>query len=134
MTTGEAARRWAETWERGWREHDVDAIEALYAENAVHYSAPFREPGRGPSGVRAYVEWAFADEERAEVWFDEPVVAGDRAAVAWWAVSSTTGGDESLAGVSMLRFGTDGLVLDQHDYWNMEPGHHAPHAAFGPGG
>jgi hypothetical protein len=24
-----AARRWADVWARGWREHDVDAIVAL---------------------------------------------------------------------------------------------------------
>ena len=127
MTPEEAAALWAETWERGWREHDVDAIAALYAEGAVHYSAPFREPGV----PRRYVEWAFSDEERADVWFGEPVVTGDRAAVPWWAVSTTTAGDESLAGVSMIRFGPDGLVVEQYDYWNMEPGRHEPHDHFG---
>jgi SnoaL-like domain len=114
-------------WERGWREHDVDAIAALYAEGAVHYSAPFRKRG----DLRAYVEWAFSDEQRADVWFGEPIVAGDRAAVPWWAVSTTTGGDESLAGVSMIRFDADGLVTEQLDYWNMEPGRHEPHGHFG---
>jgi ketosteroid isomerase-like protein len=127
VTTEDAARRWAETWERGWREHDVDAIAALYAEEALHRSAPFRDPGRGPAGVRAYVEWAFSDEERADVWFGEPIVAGDRAAVTWWAVSETGSGAETLAGVSVIRFDADGLVAEQDDYWNMEPGRHEPH-------
>ena len=126
MTAEEAARRWADVWARGWREHDVDAIAALYAPGAVHHSAPFREAGN----PREYVEWAFSDEERADVWFGEPVVAGDRAAVSWWAVSTTSGGVESLAGVSMLRFRADGLVTEQLDYWNMEPGRHEPHDAF----
>ena len=126
MTAEEAARRWADVWARGWREHDVDAIAALYAPGAVHHSAPFREAGN----PREYVEWAFSDEERADVWFGEPVVAGGRAAVPWWAVSTTSAGDESLAGVSMLRFRADGLVTEQLDYWNMEPGRHEPHDAF----
>ena len=126
MTAEEAARRWADVWARGWREHDVDAIAALYAPGAVHHSAPFREAGN----PREYVEWAFSDEERADVWFGEPVVAGERAAVSWWAVSTTSAGDESLAGVSMLRFRADGLVTEQLDYWNMEPGRHEPHDAF----
>jgi SnoaL-like domain len=127
LTTADAAKRWAEVWERGWREHDVDAIAALYAEGAVHYSAPFRVPG----DVRAYVEWAFSDEQRADVWFAEPIVEGDRAAVPWWAVSTTSGGEESLSGVSIIRFGPDGLVTEQLDFWNMEPGRHEPHAHFG---
>jgi ketosteroid isomerase-like protein len=127
VTTEDAARRWTETWERGWREHDVDAIVALYADEALHRSAPFRDPGRGPGGVRAYVEWAFSDEERADVWFGEPIVAGDRTAVTWWAVSETGSGEETLAGVSVIRFDADGLVAVQDDYWNMEPGRHEPH-------
>jgi SnoaL-like domain len=127
VSTDAAAKRWAETWERGWREHDVDAIAGLYAEGAVHHSSPFREQG----DVRSYVDWAFSDEERADVWFGDPVVSGDRAAVPWWAVSASSSGEESLAGVSMLRFGADGLVTEQLDYWNMEPGRHEPHARFG---
>ena len=48
----------------------------------------------------------------------------------WWAVSTTTAGDESLAGVSILRFDADGLVAEQLDYWNAEPGRHEPHERF----
>ena len=121
-----AAERFARTWEDAWLRRDVDAIAALYAPDAVHHSAPFREAGN----PREYVEWAFSDEERADVWFGEPVVAGSREAVPWWAVSTTSAGDESLAGVSMLRFRADGLVTEQLDYWNMEPGRHEPHDAF----
>jgi hypothetical protein len=104
---------------------------ALYAQDAVHHSAPFREPGRGPGGVRRYVEWAFADELRADVWFGEPIVDGDRAAVTWWAVSETGSGEETLAGVSVLRFGDDGLLLVQDDYWQMEPGRREPRETIG---
>jgi hypothetical protein len=131
MTTEEAARRWADTWERGWREHDVDAITALYGPDSEHHSAPFRDPGRGPDGVRGYVEWAFADEMRADVWFGEPIVSGDRAAVTWWAVSETASGEETLAGVSVLRFDGDGLILEQNDYWNMQPGRREAPEGFG---
>jgi hypothetical protein len=78
-------------------------------------SAFFREAQR----TADYAAWAFADEERAEVWFGEPIVEGDRTAIAWWAISrGSDGRDSTLAGVSMIRFGRDGLVLDQRDYWN----------------
>ena len=127
MTADEAARRWAETWERGWREHDVDAIVALYAEGALFRSSPFLDR----DDVRRYLEWAFSDEDSADVRFGTPIAAGDRAAGAWWAVSTTGTGVDSLAGVSMLRFDADGLVVEQQDYWNMEPGRHDPHDDFG---
>jgi hypothetical protein len=127
-----AARRWAKTWELGWAEHDVEPIVALYADGAVFLTSPFREAGFGPHGVRTYVVWAFADEASADVRFGEPVVAGDRAAVEWWTVSRSREGEEStLAGVSLLRFGADGLVAEQYDYWHVEPGRRAPHEHFG---
>jgi hypothetical protein len=83
--------------------------------------------------VREYVEWAFADEARAETWFGEPVVAGDRAAGEWWAVSEEkeSGRIVTLAGASLIRFGADGLVREQDDYWNEEEGRREPPGGFG---
>ena len=112
---GQAAERWINGWARGWATHDVELIASLYSEGAVHLSAPFRDP----QPTADYAAWAFADEEGAEVWFAAPIVEGDRAAVAWWGIShEVNGSDTTLAGVSLLRFGTDGLVVDQRDYWN----------------
>ena len=122
MTAAEAARRWADVWARGWRAHDVDAIVDLYAEDARFRSAPFRDPHLGRAGVRAYVEWAFASEEPGgNVRFGEPLVAGsDRAVVEYWATLREGGKDVTIAGIAVLRFGTDGRVVEQRDYWSME--------------
>jgi hypothetical protein len=114
MDTRDAARRWAEVWERGWREHDAAAITALYAESAFWQQHPFRDPDPG------FLARVFAEEESAECWFDGPIVDGDRAAVSWRAQTRLTdGGTEDLAGVSLLRFGSDGLVLEHRDFWNQ---------------
>jgi ketosteroid isomerase-like protein len=111
----EAVGRWIDGWARGWATHDVDLIASLYADDAVHVSAFFREPQR----TADYAAWAFSDEQGAEVWFAEPVVEGNRAAVAWWAISRGVDGRETtLAGVSTVLFGRDGLVVQQRDYWN----------------
>jgi SnoaL-like domain len=121
MSTNEAARRWAEVWARAWPAADVDAIAALYAEDAVFQSLPFREEQR----PRDYVEWAFSDQAQAECRFGEPIVDGDRTAVDWWGViTSTDGSVETVAGTSLLRFDGDGLVLEQRDAWTGEPGRH----------
>lgn len=127
METSDAARRWAEEWARGWREHDRGRVESLYAEGAVFRSAPFRDP-QDPG---EYAEWAFSDEDSAECWFGEPIVAGDRATVEWWAVSTSGGRVETLAGVSLLRFNDDGLVIDQRDHWHVEPGRRDPFPGWG---
>jgi ketosteroid isomerase-like protein len=119
MTSTEAARRWAEVWAEAWPAADVDAVSALYAEDAVFYSAPFRDR----QAPRDYVAWAFADQAGAECRFGEPLVEGDRAAVDWWAVmTSQDGSIESIAGTSLLRFDAAGLVVEQRDVWAIEPG------------
>jgi ketosteroid isomerase-like protein len=119
VDTREAARRWAREWERAWREHDAARVAALYADGASFRTSPFRDlddPGR-------YAAWAFASEEPdPEVTFLEPVVVeGDRAAVEWHAVSRERDGAETtLAGISILRFRDDGLVVEEHGYWNVK--------------
>lgn len=125
----EAARRWAREWERAWREHDVEAVAALYADGASFRSHPFREP-QAPAD---YAAWAFESEELgADVRFAEPVVVGNRrAAVEWWAVTREhSSGELTLSGVSVLRFDGDGLVVDQRDYWAEEAGRREPYGGW----
>jgi SnoaL-like protein len=114
-----AAKRWADTWARAWPVADTDAIAALYASDAVFYSHPFREQ-QAPA---EYVDWAFADQAAAECRFGEPVASGRRAAVDWWGViTSHDGSVQTIAGTSLLRFGDDGLVIEQRDAWGEADG------------
>ncbi len=127
METGEAARRWAEGWARAWPEADAAAVAALYAEGASFRSEPFRDL----QTPRAYAEWAFSEQDAAECWFGEPIVSADRAVVEYWGVVRFQGRDETIAGVSLLRFGNDGLVIEQHDYWNARDGRFEPPSGWG---
>lgn len=109
-----AAQRWAEVWERGWREHDAAAIAALYAQDAFWQQHPFRPPEPD------YLARVFAEEESARCRFGAPIVDGDQAAVPWDAQTRLTdGGTEDLAGVSLLRFNADGLVVEERDFWSQ---------------
>ena len=131
MGAESAARAWVEAWRSGWREHDPAPIVALYAENAVFVSAPFREPKHGPEGVREYVEWAFSEEDEIECWFGDPLVDGERAAVEYWAVITYRGREQTLSGVALISFRPDGLVREQRDHWHMEDGRREPREGFG---
>lgn len=112
MDTRDAAQRWADVWERGWPEHDTEAIGALYAEGAHWQQHPFREPEPG------YLARVFDEEESASCEFSTPIVDGDRAAVEWSAKTTLIdGGTEELVGVSLLRFDQNGLVIEQRDIW-----------------
>jgi len=128
MDTEAAARRWAQEWEHGWREHDLDRMAALYAPGVRYHSSPFREL----DDPRRFAEQAFEDEDAADVSFSEPVaVGGDRAVVEWWAVSRSDGDETTLAGMSLLRFDENGLVCEERDYWHEESGRREPSDEWG---
>jgi SnoaL-like domain len=124
--TEAAARRWIEAWRLAWPTRDVDGIAAMYADDAVYSSHPFRPP----ETARSYVERAFGEEELVQAWFGEPVLSDDRAAVEYWAILRA---DEELtiAGAAFLRFDADGRVIHHRDYWDQVDGRHEPPAGWG---
>jgi ketosteroid isomerase-like protein len=130
MDADVAARRWAEVWSSAWPARDAEAIAALYADDAVYRALAFRDPDLGFAGVRRYLGENFAAESELECWFGEPVAAGDRAAVEWWGTWVERGERLTLAGATLLRFGDDGKVVDQRDYWNEAERREPPYAGW----
>jgi ketosteroid isomerase-like protein len=121
-------KRWAQGYKVAWEADDPDAAAALYAEDCVFRSAPFREP----EPPIEYTRRVFPEAKARDIRFGEPVEDGDRTAVEWWATLIMPNGEEhTLAGCSVLRFGDDGLVVEARDYWHMEPGSRAPHKTWG---
>ena len=118
MDTGTAGRRWADTWSRAWPQRDTEAIAALYADTAVYRSQAFRQPDLGLAGVRRYLNEQFSAEDNIECWFGQPIVSGDRAAVEWWGSWTEQGQELTFAGVTVLRFGGDGQVIEHRDYFS----------------
>jgi len=118
-----AAKRWAEAYRAAWLAGDGDAAAALYAEDCVFRSHPFR----ALEDARDYMRRVIPEAEAPEVWFGEPVEDGDTAAVEWWALLVEPDGTEStIAGFHRMRFGTDGLIVGARDYWHLESGHRRP--------
>jgi SnoaL-like domain len=123
MNTEAAARAWIDAWERAWRALDAEPLQPIYTPETVHHSDPFREPGN----PLEYARWAFGEEEgEPEVWMGEPIVAGDRAAIEWWAVVVENGKQVSLAGTSIVRFDAEGRAVEQADYWGQAEGRTPP--------
>jgi hypothetical protein len=127
MEAEQGARVWVEAWSDGWARHDPAAIASRYAPGCRFRSLPFRAEGRGPEAVTAYLDEAFHDERSSRFAFGTPIVASDgRAAVEYRAVLvPTDGGPETtIAGVSVLRFDSIGLVTEHFDCWAETPGDH----------
>jgi ketosteroid isomerase-like protein len=118
-----AVHAWLEAWDQAWRAKDPDALANVYADEVAFRSHPFRDP----QAPLDYAQRAFEDEgEELDLWWGDPIVDGNRATVEWWAVLTEDGELVTLAGTSILRFGADGLVVDQHDYWASTPGRIEP--------
>jgi len=124
VNTAEAASAWVDAWSEGWANHDPEVIAARYASDCVFRSLPFRAAGRGRQAPLEYARQSFDEERSARFAFGAPVVsANGRAAVEYRAVIIAP--DDSvitIAGVSMLRFGDDGLVTEHLDTWTEAPG------------
>jgi hypothetical protein len=132
VDTRAAARAWVDAWSRAWPAADPEPLGEVYAQYAVFRSHPFREPHQGREGVLEYARWAFADQKGfGGCSFGEPVVAGDQAVVEYWAVVVEDGRETTIAGVALLRFGADGLVRSQRDYWASEQGAREPPDGWG---
>lgn len=126
----EPAQHWKETWQRSWPRGDIDSIVRLYAPSATYRALAFRKPDQGIDGVRRYLRENFDAETDVQCRFGEPMVAGDRAAVQWWASWVEDGETISMAGVTLLRFDEDGLVIDHRDYWNQDDGRIEPYEGW----
>jgi ketosteroid isomerase-like protein len=130
-TVRDTARRWGSTWRSAWERYDVEPVVNLYADDVVFRTHPYSDPHLGRDGVRAYVTQAFSEEEDTRARLGEPFTDERAAAVEWWAAGKEQGEPSTLAGCSMLSFSSEGLVVAQRDYWNMEAGLHEPHADWG---
>jgi ketosteroid isomerase-like protein len=124
-------RTWIEAYGRAWRERDADAVVAIFTEDAVYRSSPFREPHVGSGGIRAYWERVTSAQENLDLRFGTPVMAGNRAAVEWWAVIEEHGEETTYPGILMLRFAPDGRCEELRECWHERAGRIDPHDGWG---
>lgn len=122
---------WLEQYRSAWEQGDADAAAALFTEDAVYRSSPFREPHLGRDGVRAYWEQVTSSQSNASVRFGRPITEGNRTAVEWWTTMRDDGAEITLPGILFLRFAPDGLCEELREAWNLADGTHQPYAGWG---
>ena len=116
------ALEWIAAYGRAWEAGDAELAVALFTEDAVYRSSPFREPHVGADAIRDYWRRATGTQEETAVRFGEPVIEGRRAAVEWWAVMRDEGEWVTLPGCLLLRFAADGRCQELREYWHLEEG------------
>jgi ketosteroid isomerase-like protein len=122
---------WISEYGRAWREKDADGVVALFTEEAVYRSSPFRDPHPGHDGIRAYWRRATETQEDVDLRFGTPVVAGDRAAVERWAQMRSDGEEGTLPGILYLRLAPDGRCVELRETWHWEAGRVPPYEGWG---
>ena len=114
-----------------WEQGDADAAAALFTEDAVYRSSPFREPHIGQDGVRDYWARATASQSDTRVRIGTPVTRGNKTAVEWWATMRDEGGEITLPGILFLRFASDGRCEELRETWNVTEEIVPPFAGWG---
>ena len=123
--------RWLEGYRTAWEEADPDAAAALFTEDAVYRSSPFREPYIGHGGIREYWQTATGTQSETHVRLGRPITDGDRTAVEWWATMRDEGDEITLPGILFLRFAPDGRCEELREAWMMAEERLEPHPGWG---
>lgn len=121
---------WVEDLRQAWEHGDAGRAAALFAEDAVYHSHPFKVPLHGRGAIERHWSEATANQKSLTVRMGAPVLDGDRAAVEWWTNLTEGGGDSTDCGVLVLTFDGD-VCKSLREYWNLADGHVAPQAGWG---
>ena len=114
---------WLAAYHHAWITHNAEQLAQLFTEDAVYHSHPFRPPYRGRAEIRAYWQRSTPSQEGLEVRWGIPIVAGNRAAIEWWAMMrDAEEGDLTLPGCLLLRFAESGLCEELREYWHIQMG------------
>jgi uncharacterized protein (TIGR02246 family) len=121
--------RWIDAYAQAWRDKNAEAVAALFTPDASYQAHPTGAPHQGREAIRTYWTRATVTQRQLDLRFGQPIVAGSRAAVEWWAVMrdpdwGPQGADDSvtLPGCLVLRFVPSGLCAALREYWNADFG------------
>jgi ketosteroid isomerase-like protein len=105
----------------GFNRHDLDAIMAFFAEDAVletpRGADPWGSRFEGKAAVREGLAARFAGIPDVHYGEDRHFVCGDRGVSEWRLTGTTTGGERlDVRGCDLWEF-RDGLVVRKDSYW-----------------
>jgi ketosteroid isomerase-like protein len=111
---------WVAGYERAWRDGDLDAVAALFTEDARYRRSPYHEPDVGHAGIRAI--W-LVDEGQPFTTTAEPVAVEGRHAVVRLEVHYGEPENQEYRDLWVLTFADDGRVADFEEwaYWPGKP-------------
>lgn len=122
---------WLERYRSAWESADPDAAAALFTEDAVYRSSPFREPHVGQDGIREYWARATGSQSDVTVKIGLPITEENRTAVEWWTTMRDETTEITLPGILFLRFAPDGRCEELREAWMVAEERLDPHPGWG---
>jgi hypothetical protein len=122
---------WLERYRSAWETADPDAAAALFTENAVYRSSPFRESHVGQEGIGEYWARATGSQSDVTVKIGLPITEGNRTAVEWWTTMRDETTEITLPGILFLRFAPDGRCEELREAWMVAEERLDPHPGWG---
>ena len=115
--TLEGFRDWLEGYFAAWVSNDPDDVAALFAEDAVYWIDPFRDPHRGRDQIVS--AWVSEPQEDVAYAYEPLAVTGD-VGIAHWNLSAASPGAPGRAefdGILLIRFASDGRCLEHREWF-----------------
>jgi hypothetical protein len=131
MPTHDEVAKWAEAYRVAWEQASSDGAAALFTEDATYRDNIYEEPHRGHGGIVEYWDGVTSGQSNVTVRMGDPVVAGSRANVEFWATMDAEGSPITLAGCLLLDFDDSGRCNALREYWQVAEGTHQPPDGWG---
>jgi ketosteroid isomerase-like protein len=112
--------QWVTGYEQAWRDGDLDAVAALFTEDAHYRRSPYENSEVGHAAIRAF--W-LEDDGQPFTMSADPVAVEDRRAVVRLEVRYGEPDHQEYRDLWVLRFADDGRVEDFEEwaYWPGRP-------------
>jgi len=107
---------WVEAYVRAWQSNDPADIGRLFAEDALYYTAPHREPWQGRETIVA--GWIGRKDE-PDTWtfrFEVLAVAGDLGFVRGW-TNYDSSPPTAVSNLWVIRLGPNGECREFTEWW-----------------
>jgi ketosteroid isomerase-like protein len=114
----DALTRWVDAYERAWRAPGVDALDALFTEDATYSTAPYEHPHDGLAAIRAMWEAGRSPGEAFSMTSEVVAVEGD-VGVVQVAVHYTAPRDQEYRDLWIVRLAPDGRcsMFEEWPFW-----------------
>lgn len=115
---------WLHRYGRAWEAYDLEALPALFAEDARYEWTPFDAPLEGIEAIRSAWDRAICNQRDVRFTARSLSIEGDAGIAHWTAryIRPATGSEVRLDGVLLAEFGPDRRCRLFREWWHSTEG------------